>query len=92
MNFLSQQGGTAISFTGQSNPPSAILLSPNSLSSTPLVNVPGLMHVKGNQIIDSSGHSLILRGVHITSSFNYIVAWNYGANPFGRLCGIIKKL
>jgi cellulase (glycosyl hydrolase family 5) len=82
----SQQGGTSISLSGQSNlPPSTISLSPNSLTSTPLVNVPDLIHVQGNQIIDGSGHPLILRGAHITSSFNYILAWNHGANPFGAL-------
>ena len=81
----SQRGGTAISLPGHSNPPSDVSLSPNSLSSTPLVNVPGLIHIKGNQIIDSSGHPLFLRGAHITSSFNYILAWNHGANPFGAL-------
>ena len=86
----SNHGGTAISLPGHSNlPPSSISLSPNSLSSTPsstpLVNVPGLLHVQGNQIIDASGHPLTLRGAHITSSFNYILAWNHGANPYGAL-------
>src|SRR6266566_2968750 len=82
---ISQREGTAISLPGHSNPPSDVLLSPNSLESTPLVNVPGLIHIQGNQIIDSSGHPLFLRGAHITSSFNYILAWNHGANPFGAL-------
>ena len=81
----SGQNGTSISLPGHSGQSSSIGLSPNSFSSTPLVNVPGLLHVQGNQIIDGSGHPLLLRGAHITSSFNYILAWNHGANPFGAL-------
>ena len=59
--------------------------SPTFTTPTPLANVPGLPHVQGNQIIDASGHPLLLRGAHITSAFNYISSWTHGADPFGPL-------
>ena len=81
-----QQGGTEIALSGRSNSPAAtVSIAAHSPQSTPLANVPGILHIQGNQIIDGSGHPLLLRGAHITSSFNYIVAWNHGANPFGAL-------
>lgn len=81
-----QQGGTAISLSGRSNSSaSTVSISLHTPISTPLVNVPGIIQVQGNQIIDGSGQPLLLRGAHITSSFNSIVAWDHGANPFGAL-------
>ncbi len=83
---FSRHGATVIGLPGQSNPlASAVPISPHALTSTPLVNVPGLLHVRGNHIIDGSGHPLLLQGAHITSAFNYIIAWNHGENPFGAL-------
>lgn len=96
-SFL-QPKNNGIGLNGQPNPSaSSVPIKPHSLTSptpiasiplttpTPLVNIPGLLHVQGNQLIDASGHPLLLRGAHITSAFNYIAAWNRGANPFGAL-------
>jgi endoglucanase len=90
-----QQKNNGIGLNGQPNPSaSSVPIKPHTLTSTPpvfsttptpLVNVPGLLHVQGNQLIDGSGHPVLLRGAHITSVFNYIVAWNHGAYPFGSL-------
>jgi hypothetical protein len=80
------QGGTAIALQGKSHlPASTVSISAHTSPSTPLASVPGLIHVQGNQIVDGSGHPLLLRGAHITSAFNFIVAWNHGADPFGAL-------
>jgi hypothetical protein len=88
------QNGNGIGLPNQPYPnASSVPIKPHALTSptplsttpTPLVHVPGLLHVQGNQIIDASGHPVLLRGAHITSAFNYIVAWNHGANPFGPL-------
>jgi endoglucanase len=81
-----QQGGTAIALSGQPNlPASTVSIAAHNPLSTPLANVPGILSVRGNQIIDGSGRPILLRGAHITSAFNYILAWTHGANPFGAL-------
>jgi aryl-phospho-beta-D-glucosidase BglC (GH1 family) len=61
-------------------PPSQ--LSPTIKNTTPLANIPGMPHVRGNSILDGSSHPMVLRGAHVTSAFNYILAWNHGADPF----------
>lgn len=82
------QGGIVIGLPGQPNPQSSTVPitshGPN-FTPTPLAHVPGLPYVKGNQIIDGGGHPVLLRGAHITSAFNFINAWNHGADPFGAL-------
>lgn len=44
--------------------------SPTSTSTSTLTSPSAFPHVKGNQIIDASGRSLILHGTHIQSQFN----------------------
>src|SRR5947209_4682159 len=44
--------------------------------------ISGVLQVRGNQIVDASGHSVVLRGAHVTSAFAYMRAWRHGADPF----------
>ncbi len=41
----------------------------------------GMPYVQGTEIIDASGHQLILHGSQIESPFNYIKGWEAGQNP-----------
>ena len=41
----------------------------------------GMPYVRGSQIIDGSGHPLLLRGAQIESPFNYIKNWENGKRP-----------
>ncbi len=41
----------------------------------------GMPYVRGSQIIDGSGHPLILHGAQIESPFNYIKGWESGKRP-----------
>ena len=38
-------------------------------------------HVEGTQIVDGNGHSLLLQGAMIETSFGYINDWNKGKDP-----------
>lgn len=52
---------------------------------TPIANLTpvatGMPYVLGTQIIDGSGHPLILHGAQIESSFTYIKPWEAGQEP-----------
>jgi aryl-phospho-beta-D-glucosidase BglC (GH1 family) len=54
-------------------------------SSTPVIDLTpvatGMPYVLGTQIIDATGHPLILHGAQIESPFNYIKGWEAGQNP-----------
>src|SRR5579863_3111261 len=41
----------------------------------------GMPYVQGTQIIDGSGHPLLLRGAQIETPFNYINLWDSGKKP-----------
>lgn len=41
----------------------------------------GPLHTSGTQIVDGSGHAVILRGSQIESGFNYIKQWQSGKKP-----------
>src|SRR5437763_15318308 len=43
--------------------------------STPFANSAGMPHVQGTQVLDGSGHPLLLHGAQIESAFNYINSW-----------------
>jgi hypothetical protein len=61
-------------------------ITPTSTASTSTIHIPGNMpHVEGTQIVDGSGHPLILRGAQIQSPFNFIKAWEAGKSPLTTL-------
>src|SRR2546421_12793060 len=55
-------------------------------TATPTAYMPtGMLHVEGAQIIDASGHPIVLRGAQIESPFNYIKRWERGDKPSATL-------
>ena len=52
---------------------------PSGTTFTP--SATGFPYVRGNQIIDGSGHPLILHGAMIQTAFAYIAPWQQGQNP-----------
>lgn len=61
---------------------------PTSISTpctSPTTTPTGMLHVKGTQIVDSSGRPVILRGAQIESGFNYIKTWQRGDKPTATL-------
>jgi len=45
----------------------------------------GMLHVEGTQLIDASGHPVLLHGAQIESPFNYIKRWEQGQQPSTQL-------
>lgn len=63
----------------------AITLPTQPSQSTNPATLSGLLRVHSNQIVDASGHTVVLRGAHVTSAFGYVLAWKHGADPFNAL-------
>src|SRR5438552_516260 len=55
----------------------------SNVSLTPVAT--GMPHTQGTQIIDASGHPLILRGAQMESPFNYLSTWESGRRPSATL-------
>lgn len=53
---------------------------PDSLSSN--ASSLSTLHVHKNQILDASGHPLLLRGTQIESAFTFANTWLHNGNPF----------
>jgi endoglucanase len=70
------QGGSATTATT----PTAI-----STSTSATFTTTGILHVEGTQLIDATGHPIILRGAQIESPFNYIKRWERGEQPSASL-------
>jgi len=51
----------------------------SGLGLTPVAT--GMPYVQGTQIIDGSGHPILLKGAQIESPFNYIKGWQAGQSP-----------
>ena len=49
----------------------------------------GLLHTSGTQIVDGSGHPVVLRGSQIESGFNYIKQWKSGKKPTSVLTSVV---
>ncbi|HLZ80511.1 MAG TPA: glycoside hydrolase family 5 protein [Ktedonobacteraceae bacterium] len=81
-HFPSPPNGAVIDLTPHSTGKLVANQTPGK-SSTPAA-LSGLPHVMGNQIVDGSGHPLILHGTHIQSQFN--------TGPWGNAAKITKAL
>lgn len=68
------------SFGGSST--STIETTPTPAGTVITYNKPlGLIQVKGSNLVDSTGHLIVLRGAEVDSSFIYIKGWNQGKRP-----------
>ena len=47
----------------------------------PLYIPSGLIQAQGSRLVDSTGHTVILRGAEVDSPFVYIKGWNQGKRP-----------
>ena len=56
-----------------------------STSTTQTYTAIGMLHIDGTQLIDATGHPVLLHGAQIESPFNYLKAWEQGKQPSASL-------